>query len=220
MKMYSSFFELAKSCKRKPNEVFAILSLNGRAYFLFRSNPTPEGALRIHTRHKVRLGNEITGIHDIDSENERWEKLYSIMYETGMTQQFPETSFHAEEHLIQGFPEALKTFKEQFPHEKIRTIDIFLTQSPCSKDGVKRFSGAYHLNNFFLPAGCNMKLSVFFKNKHYKEVDRELFKENTSVRVRYNHKFDPSVNNENGDFLKEADLLLKDHLEVFDRRRK
>ncbi|MCL9685764.1 hypothetical protein [Legionella maioricensis] len=214
MKIYPNLSEALRAFPRKSKEVFAIISFNGQAYFVFRSNPDAEVATIIQAHNKMVIGNELLKLAPENVDRPRKERLYKLMIEGGASKEFPEKSRHAEENLIRGFPTILNDFKKMFPNQKINKIDIFLTHSPCSKKGSKKYSSQCTVHNFFLPEGCDKKLTVFFKNKNYINGS-DLFSSNPGVRVHYNHKFDPSVSNEGNEFIKEADPELKSVLSKY-----
>ena len=212
MKMFHSLSEAAGAFKRQSREVLAILSLNGQAYFVFFSNPSANAATIIAARAKIVLGNELChNESDFFSDTERVKKLYSLMLDAKVPELFPEHSQHAEENLIRNFLLAISLFKTAYPNQKISKIDIFLTQSPCSDVGGKKFSAQCEIHGFFLPAGCDKKLTLFFMKNNYKQYDKNLFKPGAKVAVHYNHKFDQSCY-ENNTFIKEADPTVKELL--------
>lgn len=215
MKIYHSLSEALQASRRKSKEVFAIISFNGQAYFVFRSNPKPEIATIMQAHNKMAIGNDLLHLNPKNIDHERKERLYKLMIETGVSKLFPKQSRHAEENLIQGFSTTLNDFKAMFPNQKINKIDIFLSHSPCSKQGDRKYSAQCIVNNFFLPAGCDQKLTVFFKNKNYMRTDRNLFGINPKVRVHYNHIFDASIIYENDGFIKKAVPDLKDVLSQY-----
>ncbi|KTD18910.1 hypothetical protein [Legionella jordanis] len=212
MKLYRTLSEAVGAIRRKPKEVIAIISFNGQAYFVFRSNPSPEVATIIQAQMKILIANELLGITRADYGNDSKEQLYEFMLQAKIPELFPE-SRHAEENLILGFSGILEQFKTEFPEQKIRKIDIFLSHSPCSEQGVKRCSGSLYLNDFFLPSGCDQKLIAFFKKGNYVDLDRSLFLENSNVQVRYHRQFDSAVENHVENFIIQAEPELKD---VFD----
>lgn len=213
MKIYHSLSEASQAFKRKSKQVFAIVSFNGQAYFVFRSNPDAQAATMMQAQNKMAIGNELLGQDPKNIDPQRKKQLYKFLVDAGVPQRFPEQSRHAEENLIRAFPAALNAFKAAYPGQKISKIDVFLTHSPCSEQGNRKYSAPCKLNNFFLPAGCDKKLAVFFKNKNYTSVDINLFSKNPTVRVRYNHIFDISLCNDN-EFVKKADPILKNVLRV------
>ncbi|ARG98313.1 hypothetical protein [Legionella micdadei] len=220
MKLYHYLSEAIAAFQRKPKEVFAIISLNSKAYFVFRSNPDANTSTIMQAHAKMVIGNELKNSDLNDVDDVRKQKLYHFMINGGVPQQFPRHSQHAEENLIRNFPNILKKFKAEFPNQKINTVEIFLTHSPCSSNGQKRYSAQCYTNNFFLPPGCDKKLSAFFKKENYKYFDQQLFNRKVKVRIHYNHQFDPSIGYDNH-FIKEADPILKKVLcSGFDNRLK
>ncbi|KTD07724.1 hypothetical protein [Legionella jamestowniensis] len=209
MKIYKTLSQAASAFKRRPREVFAILSLNGNAYFVFRSNPSAEMATKIQAFNKMKVHNELVGEGDKGGIDQgRIERLFKFMVSAGVPSLFPERGQHAEENLIRNFSRSVEKYKAAFPRQKIQTIDVFLSHSPCQEKGVHNASSQCTINGFFLPIGCDQKLTTFFKSKHYQSVDKNSFSDKTKVRVRYNFTFDASVNNEN-DLVSEADPELK-----------
>ncbi|WED43252.1 hypothetical protein [Legionella cardiaca] len=209
MKLYRSLSEATTAFKRKSKEVFAIISFNGQAYFVFRSNPDAEIATIMQVHAKMVIGNEIRHQDTKYIDNHNKFQLFKFMVEANVPELFPKHSQHAEENLIRGFPEAVSKFKATFPNQKIIKIDIFLTHSPCSESGDKKCSTQVSVNGFFLPAGCDKKLIAFFKKENYKSADIQLFTNDTKVKVQYNHVFDSSTTYDDSEFIKEADPILK-----------
>ncbi|QRN03019.1 hypothetical protein GH742_03595 [Legionella sp. MW5194] len=205
MKLYRSLSETMAVLQRKPKEVIAIISLNGQAYFVFRSNPSPEVATIKQARAKVALSSALSGQISKEKEREKTQRLYQFMLANNETAVFPESN-HAEENLIRGFPDVLSQFKTAFPEQKIINITVFLSHAPCAEEGEKKHSDACRINGFFLPAGCNKKLSVFFEKGHYKALDAPLFV-NTKFKVQYLYRFNHTVQ-EQAPFIQQADPLL------------
>ncbi|WP_347251375.1 hypothetical protein [Legionella sp.] len=208
MKLYHSLSEAIAAFQRKSREVLAIISFNGQAYFVFRSNPNAQISTIMQAHAKMAIGNELRHCDTKKVDVVRKQKLYNFMMNSGVSQQFPQNAQHAEENLIRNFPNILKKFKAEFPNQKINTIEIFLTHSPCSSKGKKKYSAQCHINNFFLPPGCDKKLAAFFKKENYKSIDKQLFDKKVRLRIHYNHQFDPSIEY-NNHFIREADPILK-----------
>lgn len=210
MEHYSCLSELLENVNRNHRQVLAILSLNGQSYFVFNSNPDK---LIPIARKKVFISNQLLGIKPSFHENNQLIfKLADLMSSPEMTSMFPRGN-HAEESLIKEFPEAIKLFKENHPNQKVKTIDIILTHSPCSQTGSKIPSRSSAGNNFFLPVGCKEKLDFYFKTKKmYKNVDKKLFEENTKVRISYHTKFDENLSLDDSFFIKEIDPSCKNLL--------
>ncbi|KTC77077.1 hypothetical protein [Legionella brunensis] len=212
MKLYHSLSEATGAFQRKSKEVFVIISFNGQAYFVFRSNPDAAVATIIQAHAKIAIGNELSKQDTKNIDPYRKHQLFKFMIDAKVPQLFPQHAQHAEENLIRGFPSILNKFKETYPNQKISKIDIFLTHSPCSEEGGKKHSSQNSVNGFFLPPGCDKKLTVFFKKGNYKSADVQLFNRNTKVKVYYNHKFDSATDYSADEFIKEADPILKDVL--------
>ncbi|KTC99191.1 hypothetical protein [Legionella erythra] len=205
MKLYRSLSEAIAFLQRKPKEVIAIISLNGQAYFVFRSNPSPDVATMKQAQAKLAISRELSGqVLDAD-EDKKKTTLYQLLVNDGIPHLYPESN-HAEENLIRGFPELLNQFKSTFPGQKILNITIFLTLSPCSEKGEKKHSDARQINGFFLPAGCDSKLSVFFDKGNYQALDSGLFHK-TKIKVQYLQRFNHRLE-DSEPFIEQADPLL------------
>ncbi|KTD46943.1 hypothetical protein Lrub_1865 [Legionella rubrilucens] len=205
MKLYRSLSEIMAFLQRKPKEVIAIISLNGQAYFVFRSNPHPEIATLKQAQAKIAISNELQVSAPKHGNKEKKQRLYQFMLADNVPAVFPESN-HAEENLIRRFPDVLSQFKSTFPGQKIINITIFLSHSPCCAEGEKKHSDARPINGFFFPAGCNKKLSVFFEKGNYKALDASLFV-NTKFKVQYLYRFNHTVE-EQEPFIRQADPLL------------
>lgn len=205
MKLYRSLSEAMAVLQRRPREVIAILSLNGQAYFIFRSNPSPDIATLKQAQAKLAISHELTGQESGRNDGGKKETLYQLMLNNGVPQLYP-ASNHAEENLIRGFPDLLAKFKSTFPGQKIINMTLFLTLSPCSENGKKKHSAECRINGFFLPAGCDKKLSVFFHKGHYKTLDAGLFLK-TKIKVQYLRRFNEDLNDQES-FIEQADPLL------------
>ncbi|MDX1838351.1 hypothetical protein DIZ81_10870 [Legionella taurinensis] len=214
MKLYRSLSETMAVLQRKPNEVIAIISLNGQAYFVFRSNPSPQIATLKQAKAKIGISNELSGPTSKHEDEEKTQRLYRFMLADNVPSVFPESN-HAEENLIRGFPDVLTQFKATFPEQKIINITIFLSHSPCAAEGEKKHSEARSINGFFLPPGCNKKLSAFFDKGNYKAIDEPLFV-NTKFKVQYLYRFNHTVE-EQAPFIQQADPLLHSVLAKMER---
>ncbi len=212
MKIYLHLSDALKAFQRKKKEVFAILSFNGQGYFVIRSNPTANIATIMLAQAKIAIGNELLERDMEEIDNVKKFKLYNFMLAAGVALEFPQESQHAEENLIKAFPQMVKEFKEIFPKQKIHTINIFLTHAPCSSKGERKFSQECYINNNFFPNGCDKKLTVFFKKKFYKSSDSAVFSEPVKVKIRYDYEFNNTISCNEGDFIKEADPVLKNVL--------
>lgn len=210
MRAYHSLSEAMRTTfYRKPREVIVIVSFNGQAYFVQRSTPTPEIEILKQAQIRISIGKELANRFGqiTTQEATRKSQLLKFMNDAGIPQLFNKASRHAEENLILRFPEMLKEFEAMHPNQKIKTIDVFLTHSPCSEEGERDHSSQCSLNGFFAPAGCDKKLDAFFK-KNYMSTDKSLFNDTPKIRVRYYHKFNSSISYPNDGFIKEVDPLL------------
>lgn len=218
MKLYHSLSEAIKAIyARMERQVIGIVSFNGQAYFVERSNVSPEKSVYMAATKKLSIGNELAkkfGTVKTTNGDKVMMKLQKFMHDNHVTENFTAQAFHAEENIMRNFNAMVQAFRQEYPDRKIATIDIVLSHSPCVADGslkAHRHSSAKNIAGLDMPAGCFKKIELFFK-RQYKAENAGSFEKDPKIRVKYLELYEDEKNYENSALVKPADSLFKEEV--------
>jgi len=215
MKMYASLSKALNAIFYRPSrQVVCIVSINGEGYFIIKSTTSASQSMDIAASAKFQITEELiskmVGYPVRTRTEEKFKKLQTFMLSDGIHHLFKTKTLHAEENLILNYEKMLKVFRNTNPTQKIHTIDIFLTHSPCAKKQIgntstSSCSSAKTLNKMKLPEGCLDKLTLFFKNRYPRP-------DSPKIKVKYVKLFEPKETYASSRLVEPVDIKLNEIL--------